>query len=549
MKSKPKGLLPACEDWFDAQMLLPRETTTTEDCYKVQAQGNISAAASVNIQNFELSWWGKMIRTDEQLRHRLAFTLSQVFVTSSAFWANEERGNLWQSYTLYYDKLADAAFSNHRDLLTTISYDPFMGVYLSSAQNRKANLAAGTAPDENYAREVMQLFSCGVYTQNQRGEYVLDGNGDRLENYDNGDITELAQVFTGLGLTDVDGVLYNFDNPSVGSSARYLHPMTMLQSEHDESSKLLLDNTELPAGQSGDEDISDALDSLARHPSTAPFICRLMIMRLTNSNPSGDYIERVVQAWNGTGPYAINGESGNFVSVFKAILLDDEARNSLTFEVDSADRVTVVPRPTSSIDDGSTGGRIKEPILKFTQFYRFSQTISSDEGEVPRFQALTKPSANDQTPDFGQIPMRAPSVFNYYSSDYSPTLGALADADTTYGVRLVSPESEILTPYVIRQFESFHAIVNSDDPATTFSFAGRLDYTAIYSYLNYLYEKNETVADFVDDVNLWFCNGQMSPAIMAEYVTLANNNGGATRENFATILSVIFNSSDFSIAL
>ncbi|CAA6692197.1 Unannotated [Lentimonas sp. CC19] len=538
---RDNGYLTACEAWIDDQLTLPRESTITQDCYDHQLtflEGN--SVPSINIQNFEFVWWGKMIQTNEQLRHRVAFSLSQVFVTSSAFWANQERNNVWESYTSYYDSLMDLAYSTHRDLLESISYDPFMGVYLSSAQNRKEDVSLGTYPDENYAREVMQLFSCGVYSQDQYGEYLLDANDDRIENYDNDDIKELAQVFTGLSLTSSEGVGADFDSPRSNLGSRYQFPMIMVDSYHDTSSKVLLDGTVLAAGQSGEQDISDVLDRLAVHPSTAPHLSRLLIKRFTNSNPTSAYIGRVTEAWRGEGTYG-NGEIGNFVSVIKAILLDPEARLGVDYAVDETTGA-ITATPTLA-----TAGRIKEPILKWTQFYRFAQALSGDEDGLIRVQAKTKQAANDQTPDFGQIPMRAPSVFNYYDSDHSPSVGDLAEAEITYGLHLTSPESEILTPYIINQFESFYEIVNADEPVS-FSSYNSYVFSIDYSYLGYLYRKNQEVAGFIDDVNLWLCNGQISPELKGKLVTIANANGAGSRENFTKILSILFNSSDFSVA-
>lgn len=539
---KDNGYIAAFEAWIDNQLALPRESTVTQDCYDFQTiflDGN--NVPSVNIQNFELVWWGKMIQTEEQLRHRVAYSLSQIFVTSSSFWANEERNDLWESYSSYYDSLTDLAFSDHRSLLQSISYDPFMGVYLSSAQNRKEDVGAGTFPDENYAREVMQLFSCGVYSQDQNGDYLLDINNDRIENYDNDDIKELAQVFTGLGLTTAPGVADNFDSPRTTQGDRYQNPMVMVGTYHDTSSKILLDGTILPADQTGDEDISDSLDRLAVHPSTAPHISRLLIKRLTNSNPSSAYIGRVTEAWRGLGTYG-DGEIGDFVSVIKAILLDPEARQAITYTIEANGNITTAPTV-------ATDGRIKEPIIKWMQFYRFAQALSGEDDGLIRVDPKTKKSANDQTPDFGQIPMRAPSVFNYYASEYSPAVGALADAEVTYSMDLTSPESEILTPYVIHQFETFYQIVDQDEPVSSFEYDGGDDIFSIdYNYLSYLYGKNQDVGDFIDDVNLWLCNGQISPVLKGELVIIANANGGASRENFSKILAIIFNSSDFSVA-
>ena len=547
---KSVGYITACENWIDSQLLLPRESSTTDDCFAFQTAylGEGNNVPSINIQNFELIWWGKMVQTQEQFRHRMAYTLSQVFVTSSAFWANSERYNVWRSYTSYYDKLTDAIDSTHRELIQTISYDPFMCVYLSAAQNKKADPTLGTTPDENYAREVMQLFSCGVYSQDQSGNYLLDTAGSRIENYTNADITELSEVFTGLGMSDENGDLENFDAPDIIRGNQYVYPMQMVQEHHDESTKILLDGTILPAGQSGDDDISDALDVLASHSSTAPHLSRLLIKRLTSSNPSNDYISRVTEAWRGEGTYG-TGEVGNLVSIFKAILLDSEARDAITFTTDADGVVTATPTANLSNEMSSTG-RLKEPIIKRTQFYRFAQSIAGHSSDdVPRWKPLTKPAANDQTPDFGQIPMRAPSVFNYYDSDYSPSTGDIAQAKEDYGIEFTSPETEILTPYVIRQFEAIYDQIISSAPSTSFQHTYNTElFTATYNYLRYLYDKSTSIEDFIDDVNLWLCNGQISPTLRSELATIANDNGGLTNQNMGAVLSIIINSSDFSVS-
>ncbi|MFC5051696.1 DUF1800 family protein [Rubritalea spongiae] len=540
-KIQNEGYLPACEAWIDEQITMPRESSVTDDCLQHQLTflGG-EQVPSINIQNFELVWWGKVTQSREQLRHRMAFSLSQIFVTSSTFWANSERHNVWRSYTGYYDKLMDEAFSTHRDLLSTISYDPFMGVYLSSAQNRKGDEELGTFPDENYAREVMQLFSCGVYAQDQSGNYLLDFEGNRIENYDNGDITEMAKVFTGLGLTDSSGEAVNFNSPGAGNGTRYENPMVMVEEYHDTSEKVLLDGTVLPEDRSGDSDIAAALDSLASHSSTAPHLSRLLIKRLTSSNPSDQYIARVTEAWRGEGVYG-RGVHGDFVAVLKAILLDPEVRYGIDYQLEGSSG-EVRLEPTRAIS-----GRIKEPILKWTQFYRFSQALSGESDGLIRVQPKTKKAANDQTPDFGQIPLRAPSVFNFYDSDYSPSLGALAEAEVTYNRHLTSPESEILSPYVIKQFESFHAIVDQDRPLSSFSYLED-EFSINYSYLSYLYQKNESIEGFIDDLNIWLCNGQISKQLKDELVDLSELNGGATRENFSKVLSILFNASDFSVS-
>lgn len=353
-----------------------------------------------------------MLTGQDQLRQRVAYALSQIVVVSDA---DTNIANASDGSSAWWDMLARNALGNFKTLLTDVTRSPMMGRYLSHYKNRKANTASGTRPDENYAREVMQLFSIGLYQLNSNGTYVTDGTGRPLETYTNDNITEFARVFTGF--TDE-----STNNTGTGTgrtdfptaTADYISPMRMWEAQHDTAAKTLLTyagarKPNLPANQPGLTDVSDALDNLIEHPSCAPFISRLLIQRLVSANPSDGYVARVASTFANNG----SGVRGDLLAVVKAILLDSEAR-SLSMLTDAEH------------------GKLQEPFLRLTQLLRAGKfTISAGTTVIPYdLGAFSEAS-------MGQFPLGAPSVFNFYSPDYEPP-GVIQNA------RLVGPEFQIL---------------------------------------------------------------------------------------------------------
>ena len=352
-----------------------------------------------------------MIAGNDQLRQRVAYALSQIFVISDN---NSAIANAAEGSCAYYDLLVRDSFTNFRQLMVDITYSPMMGRYLNQYRNRKANPAKNTRADENYAREVEQLFSIGLYQLTSDGNYVTDSSGQPVETYTNDQVTEFAKVFTGL--TDED---HNPNPTGTGTgrtdfpsaTANYTEPMKMWQLQHDVTAKSLHHYTgarkpDLPAGQTGDQDISDAIDNLVEHPNTAPFICRQLIQRLVTSNPSDGYVGRVSAAFLDNG----QGQRGDMVAVIKAILLDQEARS-----------VAFITDPEH--------GKLREPYLRLTHLLRaFHYQVA---GTVLPYDLG---SATENT--LGQFPLAAPSVFNFYLPDYQPQ-GPIGDAG------LFAPEFQI----------------------------------------------------------------------------------------------------------
>jgi len=354
-----------------------------------------------------------MLSGDDQLRQRVAYALSQIFVISDN---TATISNALEGSSSYYDMLLQRSFGSFRQLLLEVTRHPMMGRFLTHYQNRKANLETGTRSDENYAREVMQLFTIGLYLLNQDGTYQSVTNGRAAESYTNDQITEFARVYTGF--TDEDN---NPDAVGTGTGRtdfprvrpqNYTQPMKMWDLQHDPGVKFLLNypgvrKPVLPAGQTGLQDVNDAIDNLVEHPNTGPFISRLLIQRLVTSNPSNGYVGRVAAVFANNG----QGQRGDLLAIIKAILLDQEAR-SLAYLVDPEH------------------GKLREPFLRITHLlraFRYNPSVN-----LPAYNLGT---VNSDA--LGQFPLSAPSVFNFYSPDYEPP-GPIGDAG------LVGPEFQIL---------------------------------------------------------------------------------------------------------
>jgi uncharacterized protein (DUF1800 family) len=343
------------------------------------------------------AWWQQVMNGPDALRQRVALALSEIFVVSDV---DSTIGDNPIGLANYYDTLLDDAFGNYRDLLLDVSLHPIMGVYLSHLRNERSDPSRGRFPDENYAREIMQLFSIGLFELNPDGTLQLDGSGEPIPTYDNDDITEFAKIFTGL----------SFSSPTAdfhGGDAVWTRPMRMYDAYHEPGPKYLLRGRYVPPGQSGMQDVQDAIDNLFHHPNVGPFFARRLIQRLVTSNPSPQYIRRVAMIFQNNG----QGVRGDMRAVIRAVLLDPEARTW----------------PTSI---NAINGRLCESFLRRVQLARVFHAKSP-----ARIYPIDDPGA---PVDFGQRPLSSPSVFNFFLPDYQPT-GPITD----FG--LFAPEFQIIT--------------------------------------------------------------------------------------------------------
>ena len=332
----------------------------------------------------------------------MSYALSQILVISSKSFIL----NFGDGLTAYYDILSENAFGNYRDLLYEVTLNPMMGFYLSHMNNPRTDASKNQFPDENYAREVLQLFSIRLYELNIDGTRKKDSNNDYIPTYDNNDIIEFAKVFTGLGTAGRPfGMKVNLvANKDIKSYMT--KPMIMHEEHHKQGQKKLLRGETIPSGQTGMEDINDAIDNIFNHPNVGPFIGRQLIQRFVKSHPTPAYVQRVAEIFNDNG----DGVRGDLKAVIKAVLLDSEARNC------------------SWISD-TNHGKLKEPLLRFSQLYK-AFNIQSTTGTFYS-EGL---SIEEST---GQGPLRSPSVFNFYQTTYRPP-GILSDA------LLDAPEFQIL---------------------------------------------------------------------------------------------------------
>lgn len=410
--------------WIDAQLDMPSTLGSHVDMATASTQWQ--AADKARRQQLLHSWWTHALTEPNQLRHRLAYALSQIFVVSTQ---NTDLADNARLVASYLDMLTQRSTGSYRELIEAVALHPAMGMYLSHLGNRKEDLASGRTPDENFARELMQLFSIGLYELNMDGSVVLR-NGQPVPTYQAADVAGMAKVFTGWSWARPTGNVANWwecfwrsANCNVPAQQEVM-PMSPYPQEHATSEKRFL-GVVVPAQATANPQASlkAALDRLANHPNTAPFISRQLIQRLVTSNPSAAYVRRVSQVFRSSG--------GQLGLVAKAILMDPEALD---------------PQASADIN---TFGKVKEPVLRLTQVLRAIEHRSA------RFTHNTGPSfyrAEDtSSPAYGlgQTPLHAPSVFNFYRPAYVPPQTLLSE------LQLVAPEMQLSTESTVVGYVNF----------------------------------------------------------------------------------------------
>jgi len=355
------------------------------------------------------SWFARVVRGNDQLRQRVAFALSEILVVS-------ERGfDDTRALAHYYDLLVQRAFGNYRTLLRDVTLHPTMAEYLSMRANQPEDPAENIRPDENYAREIMQLFSIGLEQLNPDGTRQL-ANGQPIPTYTQATIRGFARVFTGFNFDGCDPDDYGGCYPyETGTEIWWRRPMIAFAGYHETSSKQLLvypgvalPGGVLPAGGTAITDLDAALDNLFNHPNVGPFVSRHLIQRLVTSNPTPAYVARVAAVFANNG----SGQRGDLRAVVRQILLDPEARNPATAPAHA--------------------GKVREPLLRLTQLYRALDARSQD----GRFREWYPDSF------LAQAALASPTVFNFFRPGYAPT-GEIANAG------LAAPELQIATDNVL----------------------------------------------------------------------------------------------------
>jgi uncharacterized protein (DUF1800 family) len=357
---------------------------------------------------YEQPFWMTALTGKDELRKRVQFALSELFVISGQ---DAVLGQMPRGMASYYDMLGNDAFGNFRQVLEDVTLSPEMGIYLSTMANEGNS---SVEPDENYAREVMQLFTIGLWQLNPDGTQQLDGSGNPIPTYSLNDVVGIAKVFTGfswnMGGNTSDqawsGYGASYTGPGFGQD---LLPMTAYPTHHSAAEKDFLGVT-IPAGSTDPAaDLKIALDTLFNHPNTPPFICKQLIQRLVTSNPSPGYVQRVAAVFQDDG----QGVRGDMQAVITAILMDDEARNT-----------------TSPTFTSPNYGRVQEPVLRFTHMARAFVAES-------RSGAFDIGGTDDPAYGLAEMAQRSPTVFNWFAPGYVPVGTSIEQAG------LVAPEMEI----------------------------------------------------------------------------------------------------------
>lgn len=477
--------------WMDQQFSMPVEFSIQDymDTLRVSVYdslaniGGDSTDFYYNTETWLYAWWKYVMDSPDLLRARVAFALSEIFVISE----DPDLGNQPITLCNYYDMLIENSFGNFEDLLGDVTRHPAMGVYLTHLMNPKSDASQNQFPDENYAREIMQLFSIGLYELNQDGTRVLDGNNNPIPTYDNTDIAEFAKVFTGFSFFDNQN-FYDYSN----RESSYSNPMSMWNDYHEPGVKHLLNNQSTPNHNppDGEADVDFAINNLFMHNNVGPFIGRRLIQRLVKSNPSPEYIGRVSAAFADNG----SGTRGDMKAVITAILLDPEARNcGFINEVEE--------------------GMLREPMVRYTNLARGFNAIAANgtfRNATYQFREKTE-----------QRPLASPTVFNFFTPDYQP-LGPISDAG------LVAPEFQITNAQTILGYaDRLHDWTFDDD---------LIEYWGMFSGESYSQDKipfldlsdEELLGDqnkyeeLVDRVNLILAHGNMNEQTRQTIINTVN---------------------------
>ncbi len=418
--------------------------------------------------------WQQWLFGEDQLRARTAFALSQIFVIS-----NVAPDLTPQAMSSYLDMLNGQAFGNYRQLLEAVALHPAMGYYLNMVESEKEDPAKGTHPNENFAREVLQLFSIGLVKLNLDGSPMKDADGKTIPTYNEDVVKGFAKAFSGWSFGGRDTTKADaFHN----GEENWTVPMQAWASKHSTAAKPVLDGVTIPAGQTPQQDLQAALDSIANHPNVAPFISRRLIQRFVTSNPSPAYIQRIATVFTNNG----SGVRGDLKSVLRAILLDKDARDL-------------------SIAAGDQAGKQREPVIRFANLLRAMKSTSSS-GHTNIWYLDSADNA------LGQSPLLAPSVFNFFSPDYR-NVGAIAAAG------LYSPEFQITTDTTVVGGINFFAGVIRDG-----GFKGwgpeenriKLDFAAWDGIA-------ADAASLIDHINLLFMNNSMKAETRTSFMRAINS--------------------------
>jgi len=458
--------------WIDQQMAMP--VSETHQSYVDARLVTIKAAGQAGLAptQFYESFWKQAATSPDQLRQRVKLALSEIFVISMADPNIDVRGA-----ASYYDVLGANAFGNYRTLLEQVALHPMMGTYLTWIANQKADPATGRHPDQNFARESMQLMSIGLNQLNPDGTPVLNGLGQPIATYSAADIAGLADVLTGYSWyspkpTNNGTFIGRNKDPDATITAMIAYPTF-----HATNAKTFLGTT-IPASAAADPagDLKIGLDTLYNHPNVGPFISKQLIQRLVTSNPTPAYVGRVAAVFNNNG----KGVRGDLGAVVKAILLDPEARDG-----------------DAAVADPNYG-KLREPVVRLANWMRVTNATSASGNWT-----INSTAANTS---LSQAPLTAPSVFNFWRPGYSPPSTKLGN------LGYVAPEFQVVDEVTVAGY------LNVLQGAISSGVGTKVDVTPDYSsWLQYATDGGA----LTDRINLLLMNGQMSDTLRLRIISAA----------------------------
>jgi uncharacterized protein (DUF1800 family) len=450
--------LPA---YLDAQLATP--TTLEPDI----ANPPPALCATNTIPCQQAEWWQVAITGPDQLRQRVAFALSEMFVVST------DSVNA-RSVTTFQNMLANDAFGNFYNVMYDVTLSPAMGAYLNMLNSAKPT---GTEiANENFGRENMQLFTVGLNLLNQDGSLQLDSNGNPIPTYTEAQVQAFSRAYTGWTYaTASGGSPTSFPN----NTPNYDSPMAPVESQHDMTAKTLLDGTTLPASQSAQQDLTGALTNIFNHPNVGPFVCRQLIQHLVTSNPSPAYVSRIAAVFANDG----TGVRGNMKAVIQAILLDPEAR-------------------AGDANPSFDGGHLREPMLYMANIVRglgFTFT-GGGTGTGPEYYS----TLSNYTSPLGEKPYTSGAVFNFFPPNYvipgTATNAPEFDIENTASAVLRLTLADDL---VNNKISSFSVDLSATSPLALMASAtgnATTDSTNLVNALNNLFMHGEMPAQMQSDI-------------------------------------------------
>lgn len=455
--------------WITQQMAMP---VSGSHVAFMQARRALPDAPNPSVNEFYGSFWQQAATGPDQLRQRVKLALSEMFVISVVDPNVDPLGA-----ASYYDMLGANAFGNYRTILEQVTLHPMMGIYLTWLANQKEDPVTGRQPDQNYAREVMQLMTIGVSRLNRDGTVQVDAAGKPIPTYGAEDVSGLSKVFTGYSWYSPTPTNNTFLGRNKDPSA-IVRPMIAYPAYHSISAKSFLGTT-IPASATPDPqgDLTIALDTLFNHPNVGPFVSKQLIQRLVTSNPSPNYVARVTMTFNNNGA----GVRGDMAAVIRAILLDPEARS-----------------PAVAADPNF--GKLREPVVRMGNWIRATNATSQTGGWL-----IPSTSANTS---LSQSALASPSVFNFWRPGYSPP-------NTKIGAQgFVGPEFQVVDEvsvagYLNTMQSTIDAGIGSTAPA------GGRDVRATYAAEMALARDPGAL---VERMNLLLLNGQMSTTLRSRIV-------------------------------